>query len=322
MGEEQSTRGKARPLPTDFRLAHTYSIVARDARTGQMGIAVQSRYFAVGADVAWAEPGVGVVATQSFVDPSFGRLGLQLMRSKVEATKVLRVLLADDKGAETRQIAMLDASGNVAVHTGSECIEMAGHQIGDGYAAQANLMLADHVWTAMAEAFEEADGDLGERLMVALEAAEKRGGDLRGRQSAALVVVSGEYTGDHFADYIYNVRVDDSSNPLKELRRLMVIKRAANHAREGWRATERRDIEGVEAAFTLAEKLVPNDLEMAFWHGVCLSKLGRIDDALPHFRRAFAGREAYRDLLPRIVEAGILATDEDAIKRILAPPDQ
>jgi uncharacterized Ntn-hydrolase superfamily protein len=216
---------------------------------------------------------------------------------------------------------MVDVVGRVAVHTGTQCIEAAGHQVGNSYSVQANLMGNERVWPAMAKAFEATNGDSAERLMAALEAAEKEGGDLRGMQSAALVVVSGQFTGEHFRDCIFNLRVDDSSDPIKELRRLMAIRRGMIHAHAAWEAGEKKDLEGLKRGFEAAEKLLPNDLELAFWHGVGLANLDRIDDSLPHFRRAFSGGKKWRELVPRLVKAGLLRDDKGMLNRILTLPE-
>jgi uncharacterized Ntn-hydrolase superfamily protein len=167
------------------RPVHTFSIVARDAATGELGVAVQSHWFSVGALVPWAEAGVGAVATQSFVDPSYGKLGLDLMRAGRSAPDALKALLAGDDGRDVRQVAMIDAQGGVAAHTGAKDIPAAGHIVGKGYSVQANLMLNDRVWPAMSRAFENAKGDLAERMMAALDAAQEAGGDARGKQSAS-----------------------------------------------------------------------------------------------------------------------------------------
>src|SRR3954467_12037219 len=175
-----------------LRPVHTYSIVAYDAETGQLGVAVQSHFFSVGSVVTWAEAGVGAVATQSMVERSYGPRGLGLMRDGESGPAALQRLLSDDDQAGVRQVAMIDSGGRVAVHTGPRCIREAGHQVGDQVSAQANIMERDTVPTAMVRAYDEAGGaPLGERLLAALEAAEQEGGDLRGRQSAALLVVAG-----------------------------------------------------------------------------------------------------------------------------------
>ena len=200
------------------RPVHTYSIVARDPATGELGVAVQSHWFSVGSIVTWAEAGIGAVATQSFVDPSYGKLGLDLMRAGRSAPDALKALLAGDEGRDVRQVAMIDAQGRVAAHTGSKDIPAAGHIVGKDYSVQANLMLNDKVWPAMSRAFEAAKGDLAERMMAALDAAQEVGGDIRGKQSAALIVVTGKPTGKPWADRVFDLRVDDSADPLKELR--------------------------------------------------------------------------------------------------------
>ncbi|HEY7408378.1 MAG TPA: DUF1028 domain-containing protein, partial [Gemmatimonadaceae bacterium] len=178
-----------------LRPVATYSIVARDSVTGEIGVAVQSHWFSVGALVPWAEAGVGAVATQSFVDPRYGPLGLELIRLGRSAPDALRALVSSDADSAVRQVAMIDAQGRVAAFTGTRAIRAAGQRIGAQYSVQANLMEKPTVWPAMARAFETARGDLAERLLAALEAAEREGGDIRGRQSAAIVVVGPTSTG-------------------------------------------------------------------------------------------------------------------------------
>ena len=211
------------PIPS--RPVHTFSIVARDPVTGELGVAVQSHWFSVGSIVAWAEAGVGAVATQSFVDPSYGKNGLDLMRSGRSATDTLKELLAKDEAREVRQVAMIDAQGRVDAFTGKNDIQAAGHIVGNNFSVQANLMLNDKVWPAMARAFENTKGDLADRMMAALDAAQLAGGDIRGRQSAALIVVTGKPTGQAWKDRTFDLRVDDNPEPLKELRRLVTLQR-------------------------------------------------------------------------------------------------
>lgn len=207
----------------------TYSIVARDPVTGELGVAVQSYYFSVGAVVPWAEAGVGAVATQSFVDPSYGPLGLELMRRGKSAPDALRLLVAADPGAAYRQVAMIDAAGQVAVHTGEQCIEAAGHGSGEQMAAQANLMRQPRVWGAMLERFARTEGDLAARLLAALEAAEEEGGDRRGKQSAALLIVRAQSTGKLWVDRAVDLRVEDHPDPVVELARLLRLQRTYAH---------------------------------------------------------------------------------------------
>lgn len=313
---ERATRrsGEVSPL----RPVHTYSIVARDPRTGEMGVAVQSHWFSVGTVVAWAEAGVGAVATQSFVDPSYGKLGLDLMRAGRSAPDSLKALVAGDEGRDVRQVAMIDAAGRVSAHTGAKCIEAAGHTVGKDYSVQANMMLSDKVWPAMAQAFEKTEGDLAARMLAALEAAEAAGGDIRGKQSAALVVVSGKPTGRAWADRVFDLRVDDNPAPLAELRRLVQLQRAYNHMNAGDLAVERKDNEAALREYGAAEKLVPDNLEMIYWHAVALVNMNRTEEALPLFRRVFAADPNWRTLTPRLAKSGLIPDDPKLIERIVA----
>lgn len=300
------------------RPTHTYSIVARDPMTGQLGVAVQSHWFSVGSIVSWAEAGVGAVATQSFVDPSYGKLGLELMRAGKSAPETLRSLLAGDENRDVRQVAMIDAEGRVAAHTGAKNIQAAGHLVGRNYSVQANLMLNERVWPAMAKAFEATKGDLADRMMAALEAAERAGGDIRGRQSAALVVVTGKPTGKAWTDRIFDLRVDDSPEPLKELRRLLTLQRAYNHMNAGDLALEHKDNAKALREYGAAQKLVPGNVEMTYWHAVALVNMGRVSDALPLFKRVFQMDKNWAVLTPRLVKSGLLPDDKKIIDRILA----
>jgi uncharacterized Ntn-hydrolase superfamily protein len=261
----------AADAPVPLRPVHTYSIVARDAATGDLGVAVQSHAFSVGSAVSWAEAGVGAVATQSFIDPSYGPLGLDLMRAGRSAPDTLKGLIAGDEGRDVRQVAMVDASGRAAAHTGSRCIPAAGNHVGEGYSVQANLMDNDTIWPAMAKAFEAARGDLAERMLQALEAAQAAGGDIRGMQSAAILVVKGVSSGKPWQDKIFDLRVEDSPQPLVELRRLVTLQRANNLGNEGDRYFEKKDDAAALKAYAAAEALAPDFAEMAFWHAVALA---------------------------------------------------
>jgi uncharacterized Ntn-hydrolase superfamily protein len=311
--EAQSDVAAPRPL----RPVHTFSIVARDPATGEMGVAVQSHWFSVGSNVTWAEAGVGAIATQSFIDPSYGRNGLDLMRAGAGADEALKTLLARDEGRDVRQVAMIDASGRVVAHTGAKCIEAAGDHVGKNYSVQANLMSNARVWPAMARAFETAKGDLAERMLAALDAAQSVGGDIRGRQSAAIIVVKGVSTGKPWADRVFDLRVDDSPEPLNELRRLVRLQRAYNHMNAGDLAVERKDNEGALREYSAAEALVPDNIEMIYWHAVALANMNRVDEALPLFRRVFAADPNWRTLTPRLVKSGILPDDKKLIARIV-----
>src|ERR1700704_3702716 len=303
---------------TPPRPVHTFSIVARDPVTGELGVAVQSHWFSVGSIVPWAEAGVGAVATQSFVDPSYGKLGLELMRTGKSGPEALRSLLAGDDGREVRQVAMIDAQGRVDAWTGKNDIYAAGHFVGKDFSVQANLMANDKVWPAMAHAFENTKGDLAERMLAALDAAQAVGGDIRGRQSAAIIVVTGKPTGQAWKDRTFDLRVDDSTEPLVELRRLVTLQRAYNHMNAGDLAVEKKDNEGALREYSAAEKLVPDSAEMIYWHAVALVNMGKVDESLPLFRKVFAMDKNWAILTPRLPKSGLLPDDPKLIARILA----
>ena len=237
---------------TPLRPISTYSIVALDAETGQLGVAVQSHWFSVGTVVPWAKAGVGAVATQSIAEPSYGPKGLALMEKGTPADEALQSLLAKDIGKNVRQVAMVDAQGNVGVHTGSRCISHASHLTGKNYSVQANIMAKSTVPSAMVQAFESTTGDLAERMLAALDAAEAEGGDLRGRQSAAMLVVSGEPTGDSWTDRIVDLNVADHGNPLIELRRLYRISQAYRHAQKGDEYMEKNEMDSALQEYSAA----------------------------------------------------------------------
>ncbi len=310
----QSTFGFAQ------RPVHTYSIVARDSATGQMGVAVQSHWFSVGSLVTFAEAGVGAVATQSFIDPAYGPLGLELMRSGKSAQEALKGLLAADPGLDVRQVAFVDAKGNVAVHTGAKAIEAAGHIMGRGYSVQSNLMHKATVPAAMARAYETTKGDLAERMLAALEAAQAEGGDIRGKQSAAILIVNAKSTGRPWADKQFDLRVEDHPEPVQELRRLVHLARAYAHMNAGDEALTKNDVEGALREYSAAQKMVTDKQtngEMAFWHAVTLVGVNRFDEAVPLFRRAFTQDPLWRELIPRLPKAGALPDDAALIKRIV-----
>lgn len=314
-----ATEGSAgKKFVTPPRPVHTFSIVARDPATGELGVAVQSHWFSVGAIVPWAEAGIGAVATQSFVDPSYGKLGLDLMRTGKSGPDALRSLLAGDEGRDVRQVAMIDALGRVDAWTGKNDIAAAGHFVGKNFSVQANLMMNDKVWPMMAQAFEAARGDLADRMLAALDAAQEVGGDIRGRQSAALIVVTGKPTGQPWKDRVFDLRVDDSPEPLVELRRLVTLQRAYNHMNAGDLAVEKKDNEGALREYSAAEKLVPDNAEMIYWHAVALVNMGKVDESLPLFRKVFALDTNWAILTPRLPKSGLLPDDPKLIDRILS----
>lgn len=271
-------------MPTADQLVHTYSIVAREPDTGQLGVAVQSHYFAAGSVVTWAEAGVGVVASQASSDPAYGKLGLDLMRARKSAPDTLAGLVASDAMQAVRQVAMVDALGRVAAHTGSITIPEAGHIVGDGFSVQANMMLKNTVWPAMAEAYRGTKGELVDRFLAALDAAEAEGGDIRGRQSAAILIVEAKSTGRPWVDTIFDLRVDDAPEPLAEIRRLVAVRRAYIHMRLGNEAAQRADLEATEREFTAAERLIGDNPEMRYWHAIALLQHGKLDDGLAILR--------------------------------------
>jgi len=300
------------------RPVHTYSIVARDSVTGELGVAVQSHWFSVGPLVPWAEAGIGAVATQSFVDPAYGPLGLELMRSGKTARQSLDGLLAADAGKDVRQVAMVDVKGNVAAHTGAKCIPAAGHIEGEQFTVEANLMLNDKVWPAMAKAYRETKGDLADRMLAALDAAQAVGGDIRGKQSAAILIVSGKPTGKPWVDRIMDLRVEDSHEPLKELRRLVNVHRAYQRMNNGDLAVEKNDVEGALREYGAAEKMMPDNLEMKYWHAIALVNVGRLDESLPIFKEVFAADPNWLELTPRLPKIELLKTDDAGLKKILS----
>jgi len=303
---------------------HTFSIVARDPKTGEMGVAVQSHWFSVGVSVPWAEAGVGAVATQSFVNPSYGPKGLDLMRSGKSAPESLKELITVDSGEAVRQVAMVDAKGRVGVHTGNSCIECAGHKTGDGYSVQANLMLNDRVPAAMAEAFEEAQGDLAERMMIALEGAQEVGGDIRGKQSAAMIVVKAQSSGRPWIDRVVDLRVEDHPEPLKELRRLLKLTRAYNHMNAGDAAIEKNDVARAMEEYGAAMKLAGDNLEISFWSAFTMAVKGKVDQAVPIFRKVFAADRNWVEVWKRLPRSGLISDSDSGravLRRILEESD-
>jgi uncharacterized Ntn-hydrolase superfamily protein len=299
-------------------LAHTYSIVARDPATGEMGVAVQSHYFSVGPVVPWAEAGVGAVATQSLVLIDYGPNGLELMRRGLTAKQALDSLVKADAHNEGRQVAMVDAKGNVAAYTGKSCIPDAGQQTGDNYSCQANLMANAKVWPAMAAAFEKAKGDLAERMMQALEAAQSVGGDIRGKQSAAIVVVKAQSTGKPWADRVMDLRVEDSPEPLKELRRLMRLRRAYNLEDAGDNFISEKKPEEAMKAYEEAMKLAPDVVELQFWAAVSMYTNDREKEGLALFKKVFAQENRWIDLVPRLAKVGLFPDDPKKIAEVQA----
>jgi uncharacterized Ntn-hydrolase superfamily protein len=306
-GRAQGVYASADPL------AHTYSIVARDPKTGDMAVAVQSHWFSVGTAVSWAEAGVGAIATQSFVNKSFGPRGLALLKSGKTAQQTLDELLAADEGRDVRQVAIVDARGNVATHTGRKCVDMAGHQQGAQFSVQANMMLSANVWPAMARAFEQ-----NERVLAALDAAQAQGGDIRGRQSAALLVVRGAASAAPWDDRLVDLRVEDAAEPLQELRRLLRLQRAYDHMNAGDLAVEKNDMPAAVREYQAAEQAFPDNLEMRYWHAITLANKGQVAEAKKLLLPIFRQEPGWRTLTARLPKVGLLTVPATELQQILA----
>ncbi len=271
--------------------------MARDPASGDLGVAVQSHWFSVGSVVSWAQPGAGAVATQSVAEPAYGPETLERLAAGVPAEVALQARLDTDDLARVRQVGVVDAEGRVAVHTGPDCIPHAGHVVGDGYACQANMMGAEGVPEAMAAAFEATEGPLAERLVAALEGAERAGGDVRGRQSAALVVVPA--AGDPWLR-TFDLRVEDHADPVAELARILRFARAYNLAGEAdellaaGRTAEAGDL------YRRASALAPESDELVFWAGLAMAHGGDVRGGADAVRRAADVHAGWLDLLDRL----------------------
>lgn len=301
------------------KFAHTYSIVARDKVTGEMAVAVQSHWFSVGTIVSWGKSGVGVVATQSFVNPAYGPEGLKLMAEGKNAEEALEILVAKDKGKDVRQIAFLDVNGKVSAFTGEKCIQSAHHIVGDNYSVQANMMLNDQVVPAMAKAFENNDDlPLAERVMKVLFAAQEAGGDIRGKQSAVLLVVNAEPVEEPWLDKRIDLRVDDHQEPLVELQRLLKVHKAYDHLNRGDVAMEVGDMKLALQEYAAAEKLFPDNLEMKYWKAVTLANNKELEEAYTIFKEVFNADDNWRELTKRLPKSGLLDVTDDELKKILS----
>jgi uncharacterized Ntn-hydrolase superfamily protein len=295
----------------------TYSIVAYDPETKHLGVAVQTHQPSVGAVVPWVKAGVGAIATQSLTNISFGPLGLELMQGGVSAEKALAALLASDPAADQRQVSLIDKDGKVATHTGDHCIPFAGHHIGKNYSVQANMMLKDTVPAAMAKAFEGAQGDLMQRMMIAMEAAEGEGGDIRGSQSAAMHVYSSEKK-PHWENRLCDLRVDENPDPIAELRRLVDLRTADQLSREGFKQAEDGNLKDALITLANARKLSSDPTEMIFWQALTLADNHElIEEARALLKPLFADEPQWKELIPRLVPAGLLDHPE-IVEKLLA----
>ena len=271
-----------------------------------MGVAVQSHWFSVGSVVTWAEPGVGAVATQAFARAEYGPELLADLRAGASALGALAARLAADGAADTRQVAVVDAAGRAAAHTGARCVRFASHRVGEGFSVQANIMRTDQVVPAMAAAFAASGRALTERLLVTLEAAERAGGDIRGRQSAALLVVDGDASLPAWKRAV-ELRIEDHPDPLAELRRLLTLHEAYARMDEGDATLAAGDQVRASAAYAAALALAPNHVELAFWHAVTLASNGHEPEARAALAPLLAAHPNWAELLRRLPEAGLLA---------------
>jgi uncharacterized Ntn-hydrolase superfamily protein len=290
----------------------TYSIVARDAASGEMGVAVQSHWFSVGSVVAWARPGVGAVATQSVAEVAHGPNMLDRLAEGLDAATAIESVLLSDEQARYRQLGAVDAQGRAAAHTGSDCIPRAGQVVGEGFACQANMMAAGTVPGAMADAYTSHDGDLPARMLAALQAAEQAGGDVRGRQSAAMVVVPA--TGEPWRTRI-EIRVEDHADPLGELARLLRLARAYEMAGEADELAAEGAHAEATALYVRAAELAPEADELTFWAGLGVAAQD-LDGGVRLVRNAAAVKPAWLTLLDRL--SGELAPTAAAVRAKLA----
>jgi uncharacterized Ntn-hydrolase superfamily protein len=287
----------------------TYSIVARDPETGRFGVAVQSHFLGVGPVVPWLEAGVGAIATQASVNISFGPIGLEMLRAGQTAEEVVASLTAGDPSSAIRQLGVVDAEGRTAAHTGADCIPACGHRVGDGYTVQGNLLERETCWPAMADAYETAltrGEPFVERLLLALEAAEREGGDVRGRQSAAIIVVDGQvrptsWRGRLWGGRLMDLRIEDHADPVPELRRIVTMQLAydltadnGDAALAGRSAPER---------YAQARQLAPDAYELVFWQGVELAAGGDVEAGRHELQIAFAADSRWRTTLQHLADA-------------------
>lgn len=300
-----------------MHLLMTYSIVALDADTGELGVAVQSRWLAAGAAVPWARPGVGAIATQSFVDPRYGYAGLDLLAAGRAPAQALGELIAEDRDPGVRQVGMVDAAGRTAAHTGAECVGAAGHLSIAGVSVQANMMERSTVWPAMLEAYGAADGDLADRLLAALRAAEAQGGDVRGRQSAGLLVVPGGSDTRPW-EVRFDIRVDDDPRPLDELERLLRVSRAYEAFDEALEALAVGEIDAAAAFADRAAALAPDDDQIRLWQAVTVFEKGDEGRGRALYRSALAVEPRSGEHLRRFVTAGQLPGRERLVEALLA----
>ena len=298
--------------------AHTFSIVARDEVTGEMAVGVQSHWFSVGTSVAWGEAGVGVVATQAFINKSYGANGLLLMKSGKTAPETLQELLSKDEGREVRQVAMIDVNGNVESYTGKNCIDYASNITGKNFSVQSNMMLNNKVCPAMVKAYEASAGKpLAERVLIALKAAQAVGGDIRGKQSAAILVVAGKASAQPWNDKLIDLRVDDNASPITELERLLSLFRAYEHMDKGDLATEKNDMKLAMDEYGAAMKMFPKNLEMQYWTAITLANNKKVKEATAMLQKIYLQDANWRELTKRLPKVNLLNVSKEELKALI-----
>jgi uncharacterized Ntn-hydrolase superfamily protein len=297
--------------------AHTFSVVGRDPKTGDMAVAVQSHWFSVGTTVSWGEAGVGVVATQSFINKSFGLRGLALLKEGKSPQEALNALLENDPGKDVRQVAILDTKGRVATHTGKNCIDDAGHLNGEGFSVQANMMLNKNVVPAMEKAWKaNSDLELAERMVAVLKAAQDAGGDIRGKQSAALIVVKAKATNEPWNDRAIDIRVDDHAEPISELERILKTYRAYEHMNRGDLEVEQGNMERAMVEYRAAMTMFPDNLEMAYWTAITLASNKKVKEASPMLQKIYQKDPNWRELTRRLPKVGLLTVSPEELKEL------
>jgi uncharacterized Ntn-hydrolase superfamily protein len=292
----------------------TYSIVARDPHSGEMGLATHSQAFAVGSSVPWGEPGFGVIATQSIAEPFYGQLGLDLLRGGMTAGESLAAMRSVDPHPERRQVAMIDGNGEIAAYTGEGCVAEAGHLVGETCCSLANMAASPAVWEGMVAAFEESSGTLAQRLWGALTAAERAGGDIRGRRSAALTVFRAVRTGRPWRDQLVDLRVDDHPDPVTELGRLVGTSATYHQVVRGFERAIDGDPHGGAEELSLLDDGDFEDPDLAMWRSIVMALAGRQDEAIAGFERLNDVAPQFIETALRMVPAGLLP-DGDLVRR-------
>jgi len=298
------------------RLASTFSIVAFDPAIKDLGVAVQSRYFSVGPIVPWAEAEVGAIATQSFVNVSYGPKGLQLLREGLTVDEVIEKLTREDEGREFRQLGIIDAKGNAAAYTGKKCLEWAGSKIGKYYSAQGNILANENVVKNMGKKFETSKGDLADKLIAALEGGEKAGGDARGRQSAAILVVRKNKGRAGYGDRLTDLRVEDHPNPIAELKRLLSLHRVYYLIDQAEEMLVLGEVEKAVSTIKKAIELNPNSDDAYLDLGMMYMKIGEEEKAINAFQKALRINPNMKVVVKQLPKLGLMEASEELFRKL------